>query len=77
MENGSPTRATQEGEGKSSKGAAAAIENDVTPGEVVNTLATPPDASSSERIDKSPPAKRRREDRERTRVSRACDRCKK
>lgn len=35
--------------------------------------ATPPDES---RDHTSPPAKRRREDRERTRVSRACDRCK-
>ncbi|KAH3920313.1 hypothetical protein HBI56_068330 [Parastagonospora nodorum] len=33
---------------------------------------SPPDTGSSE-----PPAKRRREERERTRVSRACDRCKK
>ncbi|KAF1937956.1 hypothetical protein EJ02DRAFT_447142 [Clathrospora elynae] len=35
--------------------------------------ATPPDTGEHT----SPPAKRRREDRERTRVSRACDRCKK
>ncbi|KAF2793308.1 hypothetical protein K505DRAFT_325558 [Melanomma pulvis-pyrius CBS 109.77] len=37
--------------------------------------ATPPDTSQNEQ--KSPSAKRRKEDRERTRVSRACDRCKK
>jgi hypothetical protein len=36
---------------------------------------TPSNAGSSEQ--QSPPAKRRREERERTRVSRACDRCKK
>lgn len=36
---------------------------------------TPPDVEHSEQ--KSPPAKRRKEDRERSRVSRACDRCKK
>jgi hypothetical protein len=36
---------------------------------------TPSNAGSSDQ--RSPPAKRRREERERTRVSRACDRCKK
>lgn len=36
---------------------------------------TSPDLNSGDL--KSPPAKRRREDRERSRVSRACDRCKK
>lgn len=36
---------------------------------------TPSNAGSSEQ--RSPPAKRRREEKERTRVSRACDRCKK
>jgi hypothetical protein len=35
--------------------------------------AAPADATLSEQ---SPPAKRRKEDRERSRVSRACDRCK-
>jgi hypothetical protein len=44
--------------------------------EVTATSATTPsNAESSDQ--RSPPAKRRREDRERTRVSRACDRCKK
>jgi hypothetical protein len=36
---------------------------------------TPSNASSNEQ--KSPPAKRRKQDKERSRVSRACDRCKK
>lgn len=45
-------------------------------GHVENGIAeSPPDASSTEL--KSPPAKRRREEKERSRVSRACDRCKK
>ncbi|KAI4664105.1 uncharacterized protein J4E79_003606 [Alternaria viburni] len=39
------------------------------------TTVTPASASSDE--PRSPPAKRRREERERSRVSRACDRCKK
>jgi len=45
-----------------------------TPANGMNLLATP-EASPGNGV--TPPAKRRREDRERSRVSRACDRCKK
>ncbi|KAH6643665.1 fungal-specific transcription factor domain-containing protein [Boeremia exigua] len=48
--------------------------SDVVDG-ALTSATTPSNAGSSEQ--RSPPAKRRREDRERTRVSRACDRCKK
>lgn len=48
--------------------------NAITPNAGGATPASPEADSSGQR---SPPAKRRREDKERTRVSRACDRCKK
>lgn len=48
--------------------------SDFTDG-VATSATTPSNTGSSEQ--RTPPAKRRRDERERTRVSRACDRCKK
>jgi hypothetical protein len=46
--------------------------NGITPQTESGAATSPQDADPNE-----PPAKRRREEKERTRVSRACDRCKK
>ncbi|KAH8641102.1 hypothetical protein IG631_04043 [Alternaria alternata] len=48
-----------------------------TPANGIEAVTTATPASASPDEPKSPPAKRRREERERSRVSRACDRCKK
>ena len=45
------------------------------PAEKIRAIVTPPDANANQQ--NQPSLKTRREERERTRVSRACDRCKK
>jgi hypothetical protein len=52
--------------------AAWAPEDDISPQAESAAATSPPETGSGE-----PSAKRRREEKERTRVSRACDRCKK
>jgi hypothetical protein len=70
MEAGNTPRGLSEVETNASTGWTPA--NAISPHTESGAVTSPLDAGSSE-----PPAKKRREEKERTRVSRACDRCKK